>query len=335
MFKINKLLPVILSLILPGLNILNNNSLTSRVEVFYFIVKWLIVSLYLLFIWHLNKKIISLEFNYDKIFLSLVLANGLAIMSFIFFQSYVFPSVIAYSDLSSIGLLAFRLTMASCVYITVIEASQAGKDRALLKLKNLSLQSENIKAQFEQLQQQVNPHFLFNSLGTLRSMVRSKDVQSEEYILKLADVYRQILQKRDSNTISLKEELSFFESYIYLMKVRHEDALSINIIIDDKYLKYHLPVFALQLLTENCIKHNVASVRNPLILEIYVSDDDMLTVKNNFKPKRNLEESSGIGLKNLRRRYELMGVPEGLKIKEQNDFFITTIKLIQYEYLTN
>ena len=246
---------------------------------------------------------------------------------FLLSEHYFFPSYIQLNEVIPVWAVGIRLFLGTLLFLTIILSFQTANDKEKLRVENISLQSENLKAQLNQLKQQLNPHFLFNSLSALRRMIRSKDKQSEEYLLKLSDVYRHILQNRESANVTLKEELGFLNSYIYLMKLRLEDALIFDINISDESLNYNLPVFSLQLLVENCIKHNMASESNPLRISIFQTNRQNIIVSNNLQPKKNTDESFGLGIENLKRRYELLGLKKGVQIEQNGTEYVTTLAL--------
>lgn len=162
--------------------------------------------------------------------------------------------------------------------------------------------ADNLGAQYELLKQQVNPHFLFNSLNTLKYMVESDDTHSVDFILKLSDFYRFTLESRKQDLITLAEELNILNAYLFLLKARFEDGIALNIDIDVKYDQSYIPPFTLQLLIENCMKHNVVSLSKPLQIKLY-SENDHLCVENKLQLKRTPEASTGMGLKNINERY--------------------------------
>jgi two-component system, LytTR family, sensor kinase len=190
----------------------------------------------------------------------------------------------------------------------------------------LTLQAENIEAQFNLLIQKVNPDFLFHSLTTLQMMVKSDDPKAEEYILKLADVYRQTL-KKERSAVSLEEELAFLQSYLFLMRYGQEKAITFDVQVSDASLGYQLPVFSLQLLGENCIKHNVFSETQPLHIQLFQKDPKSITIANNYQPKGVPTESFGVGIENLKMRYVLLGIEDAVTIEQNETTYATTIKL--------
>lgn len=181
--------------------------------------------------------------------------------------------------------------------------------------------SDNLGAQYELLKQQVNPHFLFNSLNTLKYMVESSDKHSVEFILKLSDFYRYTLERRKHDLIKLSEELDILDAYLFLLKARFEEGIDLTIDMDKSYLQTFIPPFTLQLLIENCIKHNVLSLQKPLHIKIFV-EGDCIVVENKIQPKRTPEASTGIGLENINQRYQHLLDKEIEIIKNETHFSI-------------
>ncbi len=162
--------------------------------------------------------------------------------------------------------------------------------------------SDNLAAQYELLKQQVNPHFLFNSLNTLKYMVESGDSHSVDFILKLSDFYRFTLESRKQDLIRLSEELDILNAYVFLLKARFEEGIDLSINIDKQYHQSLIPPFTLQLLVENCIKHNIVSLDRPLKISLY-TENDFIVVENRLQPKKTPEASTGMGLENINQRY--------------------------------
>lgn len=173
----------------------------------------------------------------------------------------------------------------------------------LMGIEMERIKSDNLEAQYELLKQQVKPHFLFNSLSTLKSMIEIQDVHCSDFIVKLSDFYRFTLESRKMDMIPLLEELEILDAYLYLLKARFEDGIDITIDISDKHKFSFIPPFTLQLLVENCIKHNVISLEQPLKIGIY-SKGDRLLVQNKLQRKKVSEASTGMGLKNIKQRYQ-------------------------------
>lgn len=189
----------------------------------------------------------------------------------------------------------------------------------------------NLGAQYELLKQQVNPHFLFNSLNTLKSMVDINDPQSSDFILKLSDFYRFTLESRKMDLISLKEELQILDSYVYLLKARFEDGFVLINEIDTKQYESAIPPFTLQLLIENCIKHNVVSLDKPLQINLY-TENDFLVIENKIQLKRGVL-STGVGLDNINQRFMHL-IHKEIEIEKDETIFKVKIPLI-YDYHNN
>lgn len=188
------------------------------------------------------------------------------------------------------------------------------------------LQKEHILFQYETLRSQVNPHFLFNSLNSLMAIVQKDTKLAVEFIQEFAKVYRNVLDCKDKLLIPLKEELELVNSYIYLQKIRFGENLSVNNCIAKDKLHLFVPPLSLQLLIENALKHNIVSAKKPLIIQIEVIDD-YLTVSNNLQVRPPESNSTGIGLKNLKTRYELISENEPQFVLTQTEY-IAKIPLI-------
>lgn len=189
----------------------------------------------------------------------------------------------------------------------------------------------NLGAQYELLKQQVNPHFLFNSLNTLKSMVDIQDPQSSDFILKLSDFYRFTLESRKMDLIPLREELQILDSYVYLLKARFEDGFVLENQVDQRQYDSAVPPFTLQLLIENCIKHNVVSLDKPLHIKLY-TEGDFLVIENKIQLKRGVL-STGVGLDNINQRFSHL-IHKEIEIEKNETIFKVKIPMI-YDYRNN
>jgi LytS/YehU family sensor histidine kinase len=187
------------------------------------------------------------------------------------------------------------------------------------------LKQENLQARLNLLKQQISPHFLFNSLSTLKTI--ASDNNTKQYIMQLSNVYRYLLNYNDNNVASVKDELAFTRSYLYILHERYEDALQVNIEIPGEVLLKHLPPLALQILIENAIKHNVVSADEPLRINIYSKIPELITVENNLQPKLSVEENTGKGLQNISDRYQLLA-GKTIDIQQNGDKFIVQLPLL-------
>ncbi|WP_206667089.1 sensor histidine kinase [Seonamhaeicola maritimus] len=166
------------------------------------------------------------------------------------------------------------------------------------------LKQQSLKNELEALKNQINPHFLFNSLNSLNSLIRDNK-PATTFVNKLSFMYRYILQSGSEDLVALEEELKFLESYIYLIKTRYRDRFSVEIDVDNRILTETMPALALQLLVENAVKHNEISVSNPLLVKVY-SNNDFIVIENKIKPRTTFVDSTGNGLVNLDKRYQML-----------------------------
>jgi sensor histidine kinase YesM len=168
------------------------------------------------------------------------------------------------------------------------------------------LKKENIASQFETLKNQVNPHFLFNSLNTLISIIPEDTRLAVDFVQKLSNVYRYILQNKDKELVTLAEEMKIAQAYLFLLKTRFGENLQVQINIPPVHLQKFVAPLTLQMLLENAIKHNVVSSEKPLHIDLYVEKDEVLIVKNNLQRKSGLPDSTQTGLANISQRYKLL-----------------------------
>ncbi len=183
--------------------------------------------------------------------------------------------------------------------------------------------AESLQAQLRSLKSQVNPHFLFNNLSVLSSLVYKDPDKAVGFIDQLAKVYRYALDSGQNELSTLQQELKFLESYVFLIKIRFESGISVKIETNPESLRKLMPPMALQLLIENAIKHNEASTENPLLISI-IADEETLVVSNLLQPRKQREPSSGTGLNNIMERYRFFTARPVEVLNADNRF---TVKL--------
>lgn len=184
----------------------------------------------------------------------------------------------------------------------------------------IRLQKENLQSQFEVLRQQVNPHFLFNSLNVLTSLIKLEPDLAEQFTEHLSKVYRYVLENKDNDLVSLQTELDFLDAYIFLLNIRFMDKIVVVVDISEQKRDYQILPLALQLLIENAIKHNAMSKRNPLKIDIFIDAENVLHVENNLQERESHMASTGVGLRNIAHRYHLLEMPEPEFIKTDTKF---------------
>lgn len=184
---------------------------------------------------------------------------------------------------------------------------------------------ESIRAQLESLKNQVNPHFLFNSLNTLSSLIDEDKHLSKEFLDNLATVYRYVLQHKNEEIVSVRTELNFISAYTQLLKKRHGDKVVFYIAISEEDKSKGIPPMTLQMLIENAVKHNIATRKKPLKIEVFGQEDNFI-IRNNLQRKKGVQ-STGIGLKNIESRYQYL-LEKKIEIKETEAYFEVSIPKI-------
>jgi LytS/YehU family sensor histidine kinase len=201
-----------------------------------------------------------------------------------------------------------------------------------VKLYAANLEQDNIQAKYQALKHQVDPHFFFNSLSVLSSIVHTNPEMAGNYIHNLSKLYRYTLETKQNNVVPLTDELEFLDSYLFLMKIRYPYSLNFKIELDRlKTDRVGIHANCLQLLIENAIKHNTFKDDDPLTIEI-AEDDGYICVQNRIRKKKQPNPSTGIGLENIRRRYELCDEKK-IIVRETDGNFI--VKLPKIEFIRN
>jgi len=188
---------------------------------------------------------------------------------------------------------------------------------------------ENMEFRFDMLRNQVNPHFLFNSLNTLASLIYENQDQASDFVRQLAKVYRYILENKEKELINLQEEHVFLESYLYLIQIRFASGLHIELDLNLENNGLLAPM-TIQLLVENAIKHNVVSPSRPLQIKIFTDEENNLVVTNTLQKKAIPEPSTKTGLDNIRNRYKFLS-DRSIEVIETESLFTVKIPLIYDE----
>lgn len=194
-------------------------------------------------------------------------------------------------------------------------------------LKRVSLEAQN-----EALKQQIDPHFLFNSLNTLTALIEEEPHLATKFVKELSNVYRYVLQRKDSELVALDDEIEFVRAYLYLHELRFGDNIRID--INTKHIDDNagLPPLALQMCIENAIKHNIISKHQPLTINI-TAQGEYITIRNSLQQKRNTVISTQVGLKNIQHRYSLL-TEKKIEVCSENNHFVVKLPLIHMEQMT-
>lgn len=195
------------------------------------------------------------------------------------------------------------------------------------QLEAEQLKKAQLQTQFDSLKEQVNPHFLFNSLNSLSSLIASDPARAEEFVEEMSRVYRYLLRSNEEQLTTLQKEIAFIESYNLLLTTRFGSGFQPVLMIEDKMKDWLLPPMTLQLLIENAVKHNIVDPDTPLTVQLYTKDEK-LVVSNNLQKKNKTVASNKIGLSNIISKYELLNHP-GVEIRETTEAFIVVLPLIK------
>lgn len=223
-------------------------------------------------------------------------------------------------------ILIFMLVVFFTIILNLAELGSFINDRYRKSLAEIEkFRKENAEYQFEMLKLQLNPHFLFNSLNTLSSLVHEDPAKSAEFIRKLSDVYRYVLENRKKELVTLREEMEFIRSFSFLQGLRFQGMIDFRFDVNEDLSEKKIAPMTLQLLIENAVKHNVASRKAPLWIEIKAEKNE-ISVTNNFQPREG-QEGTGVGLKNIASRYEFL-TGRRVKIMKDDQQFKVVIPLI-------
>jgi len=217
-------------------------------------------------------------------------------------------------------LVASQALMGILIKILLLLKENNRKDK-----ENEQLRNAYLNAQLQLLKEELNPHFFFNALSSLSSIVREDPQKAQQYISHLSKMFRYSLNRQEKSLVTLKDELTMLDSYLALQKMRLEDGLAVNINIPQQYYNSKLPYMSLQPLLENAVKHNMASAGAPLKASIFL-EGDILVVENNIQPLRLPAEGNGTGLANLNERCRIL-MHQEIAIEKTPDKFVVKLPL--------
>jgi len=271
---------------------------------------------------HFKKRIIGM------IFLSNLAASVVMFLVYELFYE-VFASLLKNCHSSHLIDHIIIANIVNVIMILGFESSQLYRYWKDSIIKQEQLQREAMEAKFEALQSQINPHFLFNSLNVLVSLIRIDQKKAIDYTQKFSQIYRYILDTSTDKMVTLDREIFFIENYLFLQNLRFGENLKFEMIINEKPDRLLLPPLSLQILVENAILHNEISTEFPLMIQIRI-DADWLTVRNNLQLRKDPKTNSGKGLKNLNTRMLHLQQSEPVIEKTEKEF-IVKIPLLHLE----
>lgn len=292
-----------------------------------------ITSVFALVMWYVNIYMLLRQsgksrkqsISYSKLINSLLV--GLVVMLFL---AWIQQLILAHINFGPVMLMVeVRGILINLIFYMFLHLLQQNYENQHVSMELEQIKNDNLSAQYEMLKQQVNPHFLFNSLNTLKAMAESGDEATVEFILKLSNFYRYTLESRKHDLIHVSEEMNILNAYLFMQKARFDEGFTFTSELDAIILKTLIPPFTLQLLVENCIKHNVVSMHRPLHIRIY-TEDEKIVVENQIQLKTGDNNSLGVGLQNIDLRYNHL-LNQHVDIVNEGKVFKVKLPII-YEY---
>ncbi len=219
-------------------------------------------------------------------------------------------------------------TLVSLLLLTIEFGKQFFNQWKLSLVEVERYKKESIEAQLEVLKGQINPHFLFNNLSVLSSLVYIDQDKAVEFINQFSKVYRYVIESNNKELVTLNTEMEFIQSYIFLLNIRFGKNINFNINVDKAYNSYLVPPMALEIILENTIKHNEVSSEKPLYVEINTSIKNYLTISNNLQLRHDVESGTKLGLNNIKKRYHHY-TDNPVIIEKNDEYFKVQIPLLQ------
>ena len=208
------------------------------------------------------------------------------------------------------------------IYKVIYALLYSYQQYAVAQLENLQRERKQLELQFEALKSQLSPHYLFNSLNTISSLIYKDRPSAEQFIRRLAQTYQYILSTQNKKYVTLKDEVDFVQSYYYLLRIRFQQQLSVEINLPSNIMSSKIPPLTLQILVENAVKHNSISNDKKLFIYITAQDNTHLKVINTKNGNLNTVQSFRVGLENIRKRYEFF-TDRKIEIRDDEKFSVT------------
>jgi two-component system, LytTR family, sensor kinase len=225
----------------------------------------------------------------------------------------------------------FKIGLAATIFIaTIYECFYFSERWEKTVIEAEKLKRENLISQFETLKNQVNPHFLFNSFNTLMTIIPENTEIAVEFVQKLSNVYRYVLNNKDKELVELSTEIAFLKDYIFLHKIRFGENLKVNFNLPESILGTQIPPLTLQMLMENAVKHNIISSEKPLIIDIYLETNNNIVMENNLQKRSIPAESTQVGLQNIINRYKYLS-QKVVEIISTTTIFKVSLPIISIE----
>jgi sensor histidine kinase YesM len=325
-----------LGVLIPNLSGLITNRLYRPAELvgsyLYFITLFLLI-------WEGNVRLLNFirkkypwnRKSYPRIIIALFFANVIysSLLSFLWLKAWKIWSLEPDDDRGQMVNCILLIIIAACFIINIYEILFLNREKEQHESRVEQLNIAKAQAELEALKNQIDPHFIFNSLNTLSYLITRDPLSARRYNDTLARVYRYILGNRERDLVLLREEIEFLSNYFYLLKIRFADAISMVIEITDLSAEnFLIPPISLQALVENAIKHNEFNEKTPLIISVDISADHVI-VSNVINRQSNPHPGSKIGLSNLDNRYKLL-TKRNIIIENNFESFIVKLPIIRF-----
>lgn len=308
---------------------------TDEKTLYNFILSFAISTLYSFFLGvgngllndFLNKKIPWSEATTKRAVISIVsilVANFILVylcnyINFVIFQKAATPAEFFSGKYNFMNWFMVNIALLISAFLHAKGFMEELKKTSKKEVVEQKLIATSANAQFESLKNQLDPHFLFNSLNVLSSLIDENPKQAQKFTASMSKIYRYVLEQKDKELVTVEDEIEFAKTYCDLLKTRFEDSVDFIFEVNkEDYRRYVVPL-SLQLLLENCIKHNFATSSKPLIIKIF-SENDILCIENNLQEREQMKESAGIGLANIVQRYSLL-TKRNVFIEKSEDYF--------------
>jgi len=269
-------------------------------------------------VWEVCDKVINYYANNHPVYLT---SNRKLVMIFILATLACFPLVTGYLYFENYYLKVWlnsvidperefyanitKSYVVTWLVISVQILKVYHKTMRNMEVEQSRMQKELMRTQFESLKNQVSPHFLFNNFSVLDALIHKDSELASEYLAQLSKLYRYILDNKESEMVSLAKEIELLDSYLFLLKIRHDNCIKLEYQIKIDTLGFFVPTLSLQMLIENAVKHNSFSKEKPLKIKIFNEDDQFIIIQNQVNLKTGITNSTKIGLDNIKSRYDL------------------------------
>ncbi|MBV8327067.1 2TM domain-containing protein [Chryseobacterium sp.] len=283
---------------------------------------------------YLNKKFPWSEATRTRAVLSIIsiIIGNFILVYFCNYMNYVVIQNVATTEAffsQKYGLTNWFMINIALLITTFLHAKgfmEELKKTSKKEVVEQKLIAKSANAQFESLKNQLDPHFLFNSLNVLSALIDENPQQAQKFTASMSKIYRYVLEQKDKELVTVEDEIEFAKTYCELLKTRFEDSVDFHFDLKkEDYREYVVPL-SLQLLLENCIKHNFATSSRPLVIRIF-SDGNTLCIENNLQVREQIKESSGIGLANIVQRYALL-TKRNVFIEKSEDYFKVKLPML-------